>query len=544
MTPAKTPQTRARHPKYVYITGGVVSSLGKGIVAASLGRLLKSRGLKVVNQKLDPYLNVDPGTMSPYEHGEVFVTDDGGETDLDLGHYERFTGENLSRLSSVTTGAIYHSVITQERRGDYLGATIQVIPHITDEIKRRVNLVADVSGADVVIVEVGGTVGDIESLPYLEALRQHRKDVGDGNSVHIHVTLVPHLGTTDELKTKPTQHSVAELRSHGHTPEILILRANQPVGGDIRQKISLFCDVEEDAVISCPDADSIYQVPQLLAEEGLDDAVCRRLGLETPPANLTEWNAAVAAMRAAAPAVTIALVSKYTKLGDSYLSVVEALRHAAAAEGVKADISWIDAEQLAAGAAKLEGVDGVLVPGGFGARGTAGMIEAARWARETQTPYLGICLGMQIAVIEYARNVCGLEGADSLEFDDDCEHPVITLLEHLRGVADKGATMRLGLYPARLKTGSLVHSLYGTELVYERHRHRYEVNPKYRRTLEDAGMTVSGESLDRQLCEHVEIGGHPYFVATQAHPEFLSRPDQPHPLFSGLIRAAKQARGL
>jgi CTP synthase len=529
--------------KYVFVTGGVVSSLGKGIAASSLGRLLKARGVKVVNQKLDPYINVDPGTMNPFQHGEVFVTDDGGETDLDLGHYERFTGENLKRTSNVTSGSVYLSVIQKERRGDYLGDTVQVIPHITNEIKERIRRVAN-QDVDVVITEVGGTVGDIESLPFLEAIRQYGNEVGRENVLFVHVTLVPYIATSEELKTKPTQHSVAELRSKGIHPEVIIVRSDRDIDEAVRRKISLFCDVEERAVIAAPDSSDIYEVPLVLRDGGLDDVVCDRLGIVTGPPNLEAWQAMVEKARAATDPVTVGIVGKYVELPDAYLSVAEALRHGAAAHGLKLDLRWIPSDELTGllSESYLEDLDGVVVPGGFGYRGVEGKIQAIRYARENGIPFLGLCLGLQCAIIEFAREVLGHSDANSTEFDPSTPHPVIDLMSSQEDVEEKGGTMRLGLYAAKLAEGSVVRSLYGEELVYERHRHRWEVNNSYRKDLESAGMRLSGMSPDDNLVEYIELVDHPYFVATQAHPEFRSRPDVPHPLFAGLIEAAGRKR--
>lgn len=529
--------------KYVFVTGGVVSSLGKGIAASSLGRLLKARGVKVVNQKLDPYINVDPGTMNPFQHGEVFVTDDGGETDLDLGHYERFTGENLKRTSNVTSGSVYLSVIQKERRGDYLGDTVQVIPHITNEIKERIRRVAN-QDVDVVITEVGGTVGDIESLPFLEAIRQYGNEVGRENVLFVHVTLVPYIATSEELKTKPTQHSVAELRSKGIHPEVIIVRSDRDIDEAVRRKISLFCDVEERAVIAAPDSSDIYEVPLVLRDGGLDDVVCDRLGIVTGPPNLDAWQAMVEKARAATDPVTVGIVGKYVELPDAYLSVAEALRHGAAAHGLKLDLRWIPSDELTGllSESYLEDLDGVVVPGGFGYRGVEGKIQAIRYARENGIPFLGLCLGLQCAIIEFAREVLGHSDANSTEFDPSTPHPVIDLMSSQEDVEEKGGTMRLGLYAAKLAEGSVVRSLYGEELVYERHRHRWEVNNSYRKDLESAGMRLSGMSPDDNLVEYIELVDHPYFVATQAHPEFRSRPDVPHPLFAGLIEAAGRKR--
>ena len=525
--------------KYVFVTGGVVSSLGKGIAAASLGRLLKARGLRVVNQKLDPYINVDPGTMNPFQHGEVFVTDDGGETDLDLGHYERFTGENLRRSSNVTSGSVYLSVIQKERRGDYLGDTVQVIPHITNEIKDRVRRVGE-GDVDVVITEVGGTVGDIESLPFLEAIRQFGNEIGRDNAIFIHVTLVPFIATSDELKTKPTQHSVAELRSKGIHPDVIIVRSDRDIDESVRKKISLFCDVEERAVIAAPDSSDIYEVPLVLRKGGLDSVVCDRLGMVTGPPNLDAWEAMVRRAASADAEVRVGIVGKYVDLPDAYLSVAESLRHAAAASGRVLDLVWVPSDELTGLLAEsyLEDLDGIVVPGGFGYRGVEGKIQAIRYAREHQIPFLGLCLGLQCAVVEFSRGVLGLSEANSTEFDPATPNPVIDLMSSQEDVENKGGTMRLGLYAAKLAEGSRVRKLYGEELVYERHRHRWEVNNRYRKDLEGAGMRLSGLSPDGELVEYIELIDHPYFVATQAHPEFKSRPDQPHPLFVGLIEAA------
>ncbi len=526
--------------KYVFVTGGVVSSLGKGITAASLGRLLKARGLKVVLQKLDPYINVDPGTMNPFQHGEVFVTDDGGETDLDLGHYERFTGEHLRRESNVTTGAIYQTVIQKERRGDYLGDTVQVIPHITNEIKSRVRRLGDNDEVDVVITEIGGTVGDIEGLPYLEAIRQLRKDVGRDNTLYLHVTLVPFIASSDELKSKPTQHSVAELRSRGIQPDVIVVRSDRPIDDQVRRKISLFCDVEADAVINAPDANDIYEVPLTLHDGGLDEVVVKRLHLEAGEPDLTSWKALVARAASVKDEVTIGVVGKYVDLPDAYLSVVESLRHASLANGVRLDLRWVPSDDLPGllGSAYLEDLDGILVPGGFGGRGIEGKVFAVRHAREQRVPYLGLCLGLQCAVIEFARNVVRLSDAHSGEFDPTSPHRVIDLMESQQDLNDMGGTMRLGLYAAKLAEGSLVRRLYGEELIYERHRHRYEVNNRYRKDLEAAGMRLSGVSPDGNLVEVIELPDHPFFLASQFHPEFKSRPDDPHPMFLGFIAAA------
>ncbi|MDH3730194.1 MAG: CTP synthase [Acidimicrobiia bacterium] len=530
--------------KYVFVTGGVTSSLGKGITAASLGRLLKARGLRIVNQKLDPYINVDPGTMNPFQHGEVYVTDDGGETDLDLGHYERFTGENLHRDSNVTTGSVYQAVINKERRGDYLGDTVQVIPHITNEIKSRIRKLGESDEVDVVITEIGGTVGDIEILPYLEAVRQLKNDVGAGNTAYIHVTLVPYIGPSAELKSKPTQHSVAELRSRGIQPDIIVLRSDREIDEAVTRKISLFCDVAPKAVISAPDADNIYRIPLLLHEAGLDDVITDRLQLETPPPELSDWTAMVERVASAEDVVTIGLVGKYVDLQDAYLSVAEAVRHGAAANNVQLDLRWIasdDADGLLA-ASSLEGIDGLLVPGGFGVRGIEGKIQAIRHARENGIPFLGLCLGLQCAVIEFARSELGLTEANSSEFDPTTPHPVIDLMKTQQEVEDLGGTMRLGLYPAKLSAGTQTARLYGEEVIYERHRHRWEVNNRYRADLDAAGLKLSGISPDGQLVEIMELEGHPFFIGSQFHPEFKSRPTDPHPLFAGFVAAAKARR--
>ncbi|MFP5332750.1 MAG: CTP synthase [Acidimicrobiia bacterium] len=529
-----------RPTKYVFVTGGVVSSLGKGITAASLGRILKTRGLNVVIQKLDPYINVDPGTMNPFQHGEVFVTDDGGETDLDLGHYERFVGTNLRRTSNVTAGSVYLSVIKKERRGDYLGDTVQVIPHITNEIKHRIRQVGSDDDIDVVITEVGGTVGDIEGLPFLEAIRQFANDVGRENAMFIHVTLVPYIASSEELKSKPTQHSVAELRSKGIAPDIIVVRSDRPIDDSVRKKISLFCDVSTRAVVSAPDASDIYEVPLTMHRNGLDTVVCERLGIDCPPPDLSSWSAMVERVRNATTPVTIGIVGKYVDLPDAYLSVAEALRHGAAANDLALDLRWIPSDELTGMLASsyLEDLDGIVVPGGFGSRGVEGKIAAIRHARERGIPFLGLCLGLQCAVIEFSRNVLGLNEANSTEFDPTTVHPVIDLMASQEGVEDMGGTMRLGLYAAKLAEFSIVRSLYDDELIYERHRHRWEVNNRYRKDLEGGGMRLSGLSPDGSLVEFIELENHPFFVATQAHPEFKSRPDEAHPLFAGLARAA------
>jgi CTP synthase len=527
--------------KHIFVTGGVSSSLGKGLTASSLGRLLKSRGLRVTMQKLDPYINVDPGTMNPYEHGEVFVTEDGGETDLDLGHYERFIDENLHRDSNATTGSIYQSVIGKERRGDFLGRTVQVIPHITDEIKDRVKRLAT-DEIDVVITEVGGTVGDIEILPFLEAIRQFRKDVGRDNVCYVHVTLVPYLGPSGEQKTKPTQHSVTELRSRGIQPDVIICRSDRSISAGLKRKVSLLCDVPIEAVISCMDAPNLYEIPLTLHEEGLDEYVFRLLGFdpEEYPLDIAAWQALVGRVEAARRPVRIGLIGKYVNLPDAYLSVVEALRHGGYVHGARIELEWIQAEEvtglLAAG--RLKDLDGIVIPGGFGERGIEGKVAAATFARENAIPCLGLCLGLQVMVIDYARNVLGLSDANSREFDAGSSHLVIDLMDEQRDVVDKGGTMRLGSYPALLAPGSIVSGAYGAEVVNERHRHRFEVNPRYRSRLEAGGLRCSGMSPDDRLVEFIELPDHPFWVGTQAHPEFKSRPDRAHPLFAALVEAA------
>jgi CTP synthase len=524
--------------KHIFVTGGVSSSLGKGLTAASLGRLLKQRGLRVTIQKLDPYLNVDPGTMNPDEHGEVFVTDDGGETDLDLGHYERFIDEALKRESNATTGSIYSTVIANERRGAFLGKTVQVIPHITDEIKSRIRRLAT-DDVDIVITEVGGTVGDIEILPFLEAIRQFRKDVGRDNVLYLHVTLIPYLDPSGELKTKPTQHSVTELRSRGIQPDVIVLRADRPVSDGLKRKISNLCDVPIEAVACAIDAPSLYEIPLALHEEGLDDYVCRMLRFETPLPDLRAWNALVERVENATTPVRIGLIAKYL-LPDAYLSVMESLRHAGYAHGAKVEIEVIQAEELSGLLAeeRLLGLDGVVIPGGFGERGLEGKIAAANVTRENEIPCLGLCLGLQMMVVEFARNVCGMTGAHSSEVDPATPYPVIALMDEQVDVVDKGGTMRLGAYVARLQEGSQVAGLYGENVVSERHRHRYEVNARLRSRVEEAGLVCSGESPDGRLVEFIELPTHPFWVGTQAHPEFKSRPDRPHPLFYGLVGSA------
>jgi len=527
-------------PKYIFCTGGVVSSVGKGVTAAAIGRILKARGLKVVIQKLDPYLNVDPGTMSPYQHGEVFVTADGAETDLDLGHYERFIDENLDRTCNVTSGQIYAEVISKERRGDYLGGTIQVIPHITNEIKRRIALVGQNTDPDVIIVEVGGTVGDIEGQPFLEAIRQLRADVGRDQTLYIHVTFLPYIGATRELKTKPTQHSVRELRSLGIQPQVILARTDYPVTDDLVRKIALFCDVEERAVIPLETTDNIYAVPLLLEDAGLGDYIVEQLHLNAGRPDLDDWRDLVARMRHVEQPLRIAIVGKYVELRDAYMSVKEALNHAAVAHNRRLEVEWIHASDLekGKGTALLERVDGIVVPGGFGYRGIEGKIDAAEYARVHKTPYLGLCLGMQIMCIEFARNVLGLDDANSTEFDGTTEHPVIDLMPDQHSVANLGGTMRLGLYPCVLQPGSIAAAAYGTDQVNERHRHRFEFNNQYRDAFIAGGARFSGLSPDGRLVEIMEVVDHPFMVGSQFHPEFASRPNRPHPLFCAFVQAA------
>jgi len=529
-------------PKHIFVTGGVVSSLGKGITASSLGRLLKLRGLRVTIQKLDPYINVDPGTMNPFEHGEVFVTDDGGETDLDLGHYERFIDENLSRSSNATTGSIYQAVLAAERRGEYLGSTVQVIPHITDEIKRRIRRLST-DDVDVVITEVGGTVGDIEILPFLEAIRQYRKEAGRDNVCYVHVTLVPFIGPSGEQKTKPTQHSVTELRSRGIQPDVIVCRSAEPISDSLKRKISNLCDVEERAVVNAADAGNIYELPLILHDEGLDEVVCDVLRLDGT-LDLAPWQGLVAQVERADRPVRIGLIGKYVALKDAYLSVAESLRHAGFHHGARVEIDWVEAEDveglLAAG--RLADLDGIVIPGGFGVRGIDGKVAAATYAREHDVPCLGLCLNLHVMTIEFARNVLGLMGANSTEFDVDSPHPVIDLMDAQRDVVDLGGTMRLGAYYAVLAPGSTVHEAYGEPVVSERHRHRYEFNNAYRSRFEGGGFVLSGLSPDRRLVEFMELADHPFYVGTQAHPEFKSRPDRAHPLFRELIGAALARR--
>ncbi|HEY4810559.1 MAG TPA: CTP synthase [Solirubrobacteraceae bacterium] len=532
--------------RFIFVTGGVVSSLGKGIAAASLGRLLVSRGLTVGLQKFDPYINVDPGTMSPYQHGEVFVTEDGAETDLDLGHYERFTDSNTSRASNVTAGGIYDTVIRRERRGDYLGGTVQVVPHITDEIKQRIALIAESSDVDFVITEIGGTVGDIESLPFLEAIRQFPVDVGRRRCMFIHLTLVPYIGHAGELKTKPTQHSVNELRRIGIAPDMLMCRSEGSLSTDIRKKIALFASLPAEAIVSACDVDNIYKVPLTFREQGVDDFVLEHFGLEAPTSELAKWTEPIERSAQATRQVQIALVGKYVQLEDAYLSVCEALRHSASLQDARVQIDWIDSESLEGADSgdaleRLGRADGILIPGGFGGRGIEGKIAAARVARERQIPYLGVCLGMQVAVAEFARHVAGMEGANSTEFDIETPYPVIDLLPEQKEVADLGGTMRLGADPIKLHPGTRALEMYGEAVVYERHRHRYEVNNLLRKRLQSAGLRVSGTSPDERLVEVIELDEHPFFVASQFHPEFKSRPERPAPLFREFVAAALAA---
>ena len=527
--------------KYIFVTGGVVSSIGKGIVAASLGRLLKNRGLKVAIQKFDPYINVDPGTMSPYQHGEVFVTDDGTETDLDLGHYERFIDINLNQYSNVTTGKVYSEVLKKERRGDYLGATVQVIPHITNEIKDKIRRAGELTDADIVITEVGGTVGDIESLPFLEALRQMKADMGANNVLYIHTTLIPYLKAAGELKTKPTQHSVKELRSLGIQPNILVVRTEEELPSGIKDKLALFCDVKPNAVIESRDVETLYTIPLNLQAQGMDDLVLDHFGIQRPEADMNDWRALENKVLNLKGKVTVGLVGKYVSLPDAYLSIVEALKHAGYAHDTEIDIRWIDAEEVDDQnvADYLADVDGVLVPGGFGSRGLIGKIAAIRYAREHKLPFFGICLGMQLACIEFARNVVGIHDADTGEENPACPHKIIDLLPDQEAEGDLGGTLRLGLYPCRLVEGTLAHQLYGQEVVQERHRHRYEFNNAYRERLAAAGLTFSGLSPDGRLVEIVEIKDHPFFIAEQFHPEFISRPNRPQAIFDGFVAACQ-----
>ena len=526
--------------KYIFVTGGVVSGLGKGITAASLGRLLKQRGLKIAAQKLDPYMNVDPGTMSPFQHGEVFVTDDGAETDLDLGHYERFIDENLTKLSNLTSGKVYYNVLNRERTGAYLGQTVQVIPHITNEIKDFIYSSAKLSGADVLITEIGGTIGDIESQPFLEAIRQISLEVGISNCLFIHVTLVPYLKGSGEHKSKPTQHSVKELRALGISPNIIIARADEPIDNSIKEKIALFCNVKPDCVIENLTLNNLYEAPLMLHENGLDEVVCRELSLQTKPADLTEWKDLVSKIRQRKSEVIIAIVGKYVKLHDAYLSIIESLNHAGFNLGAVVKIKWIDSEDVTPESVSilLNDIDGIIIPGGFGDRGIEGKIEACRYARENNIPFLGICLGMQIAVIEYARNVCGLENAHSAEFSQNTPHPVIHIMEEQLGITKKGGTMRLGAYGCKIIPGTRMEEVYNANQISERHRHRYEFNNEYRELLTEKGLVISGVSPDGTLVETVELTDKPFYIGVQFHPEFKSRPNKTHPLFVGLVKAA------
>ena len=531
--------------KFIFVTGGVVSGLGKGITAASLGRLLKARGLKVAAQKLDPYINVDPGTMSPYQHGEVYVTEDGLETDLDLGHYERFIDEDLNKFSNLTTGRVYWNVLNKERRGEYLGETVQVIPHITSEIKSFLYNVGQHAGADVVISEIGGTAGDIESQPFLEAIRQVGQEVGPENALYIHVTLVPYLKSSGEHKSKPTQHSVKELQSMGIKPDIIVLRTDEPITDEsIFQKIALFCNVRPDCVIENLTIPVLYEAPLMLEKHHFSDIVCRELHLEAPAPDLSEWTALIRQIRSPKETVRVALVGKYVKLHDAYLSVMEALRHGGYGLSAKVDIDWVDSETLTEenAADRLSGADGILIPGGFGSRGIEGMIAACRYAREQGVPYLGICLGMQVAVIEFCRNVCAIKDANSGEFAPQGRHKVIDYMPGQNQDRDKGGTLRLGSFPCKVKPGTKLRECYGQDLIHERHRHRFEFNNDYRETVEAAGMVLSGLSPDGRIVETVELAEHPFFVAGQFHPEFKSRPNRPHPLFAGFVKAALERR--
>ncbi|MDR0320455.1 MAG: CTP synthase [Treponema sp.] len=526
--------------KYIFVTGGVVSGLGKGITAASLGRLLKQRGLKVAAQKLDPYMNVDPGTMSPFQHGEVFVTDDGAETDLDLGHYERFIDENLTKLSNLTSGKVYWNVLERERAGDYLGGTVQVIPHVTETIKSFIYGGGEKTHADALITEIGGTTGDIESQPFLEAIRQISLEKGREHCLFIHVTFVPYLKCSGEHKSKPTQHSVKELRAMGIDPNVIIARADEPIGGGIKEKIALFCNVKPDCVIENITLPSLYEAPLMLHRNGLDTVVCRELGLNTPEPDLNEWNMMTQKIAARKKAVNIAIVGKYVKLHDAYLSIIESLNHAGFETGANVNISWVDSEDVTKQNTNdiLGGIDGMIIPGGFGDRGIEGKINACRYARENDIPYLGICLGMQIAVIEFARNICALEGAHSGEFDNESPHRVIDIMPGQIGMLGSGGTMRLGAYPCKVSRGTLLHKLYGADEIGERHRHRFEFNNDYRKIITDKGMTICGISPDENLVEAVELPSNRFFVGVQFHPEFKSRPNKPHPLFLGLVQAA------
>jgi CTP synthase len=530
--------------KYIFVTGGVVSSLGKGITAASLGRLLKNRGLSVTIQKFDPYINVDPGTMSPYQHGEVFVTGDGAETDLDLGHYERFIDINLTKYNNVTTGKIYSTVLKKERRGDYLGGTVQVIPHITNEIKERVFRAGRETGADVVITEIGGTVGDIESLPFLEAIRQIKSDIGRDNVMYIHCTLIPYIKAAGEMKTKPTQHSVKELRSLGIQPNIIVVRTEMPVSQDMKDKIALFCDIDSKAVIECQDADTLYAVPIALQEQKMDQIVCDHLKLQSPEPEMTEWLALLDKVRNLSKTTRIALVGKYVELQDAYISVVESLKHAGFAFDSDIDIKWINAEEVNEENARelLSDVDGILVPGGFGDRGIEGKITTIKYARENKVPFLGICLGMQLASVEFARNVLGHADANSAEINPETNYPIIDLLPEQKDIEDLGGTLRLGIFPCKLEENTKAFAAYNDEVVYERHRHRYEFNNQFRQEMEQAGFIFSGTSPDGRLVEIIELADHPWFVASQFHPEFISRPTRPQPLFRDFVEASLKSK--
>ncbi|HEY5671126.1 MAG TPA: CTP synthase [Anaerolineales bacterium] len=533
--------------KFIFFTGGVVSSVGKGVTAAAIGRLLRERGFNVAVQKLDPYINVDPGTMSPYQHGEVFVLDDGAETDLDLGHYERFIDISLNSVCNVTTGQVYADVIGKERRGDFLGGTIQVIPHITNEIKRRISLVAKTTGAEIVLVEIGGTVGDIESLPFLEALRQMRSDLGRENTVYIHVTWLPYIGATRELKTKPTQHSVRELRSIGISPDVIVARSDYPVDEDLCEKIALFCDVERKAVFPMVTTDVLYEIPLLLERQHAGDYLLDRLGLKPRrQPDWQEWEQLVQEVRKSKPVVNIALVGKYVELQDAYMSVREALKHAAISQGVEVEISWVHSAELEKGRSweMVRNADGIIVPGGFGSRGIEGKIQAAHYARENKIPYLGLCLGMQLMVIEFARHVLGKEEVNSTEFDRSTPYPAIDLMPDQKSISDMGGTMRLGLYPCQLQPGSIAAKAYQKKVVQERHRHRFEFNNAYREILAKAGMRYSGISPDGRLVEIAELTNHPFMLGTQFHPEFLSRPNRPHPLFVAFVKAVRERSGV
>ncbi len=523
--------------KYIFVTGGVVSSLGKGITAASLGRLLEERGYSVTIQKFDPYINVDPGTMSPYQHGEVFITDDGAETDLDLGHYERFIDQNLTKYNNVTTGKIYQSVINKERKGEYLGATVQVIPHITNEIKSKISIVGKENGSDIVITEIGGTVGDIESTPFLEAIRQFRYDVGRENVIYVHCALLPYLKAAGELKTKPAQHSVKQLMQIGIRPDILVCRTEHPINEDIQRKLSLFCDIDPEAVVEAPDASTIYEVPLIMEKNGLANVAIKKLGLEQREADLTAWTAMVKRIKNPSKKIKVAVVGKYVELKDAYISIDESIKHAGYHLDTDANIDYIQAEDI--NIENLKGYDGILVPGGFGQRAVEGKIKTIEYARKNKIPFFGICLGMQTTVIEYARNILGYEGANSTEFDPETKYPVIDILPEQKDIEDMGGTMRLGTYPCKLVEGTLARELYGEELIYERHRHRFEFNNEFKEVIQEAGLVISGSSPDGRLAEIVELptSQHPFFIAGQFHPEFKTRPNRPHPMFTGFIKA-------